>query len=270
MKYLLVPILLLGLSAPSWGQSVTLPKEIKVKENRPAKVTAKAKDKINWDDVVWQVDPRLEDETDSWRDFWPNFQGKVVSAPTAGRYWVKAHLPADASRPLDRASVLAIFDDKGLTDAQKLESARSLLQGVVTCWVIVGNAPDPKPDPKPPEPKPPDPKPPTPVKEFRVLIVVESADLTKLPAKQQLILGSKRVADYLNEKCVKVGNHPEWRIFDKDRNMKNESDVWRKAMELPRNSVPWIVIGNGVDEGHAGPLPATVDDTLLLLKKYGG
>ena len=78
------------------------------------------------------------------------------------------------------------------------------------------------------------------------------------------------VSDYLNAKCVKVDGHPEWRIFDKDKDLSKTKGIWKDVMALPRSTLPWIVVGNGKIDGYSGPLPATVEETMVLLKKYGG
>jgi len=140
----------------------------------------------------------------------------------------------------------------------------------VTLDVDAGDSPRPPPIPPVPPPDPPSPAP-IPVAGFRVLIVYESGDLTKMPAAQQAILYSKTLRDYLNVKCVAGPDSKtrEWRIFDKDVDTSGESAVWQAVMKRPRSAVPWIVISDG-KAGHEGPLPATVDETLALLKKWGG
>lgn len=131
----------------------------------------------------------------------------------------------------------------------------------------VGDAPIP-PEPKPPEPKPPDVAP-IPVDGFRVLIIHESAD--KIPPAQRAIVTAQVIRQYVNAKCVKGpdGVTAEARFWDKDTIVSGESKLWQDAMNRPRSSIPWIIISTG-KAGFEGPLPATVADTLALLKKYGG
>lgn len=139
-----------------------------------------------------------------------------------------------------------------------------------TVSITVGTPTPPPPDPGPgPGPGPPPSPAPIPVAGFRVLMVYESADLSKMPAAQQVILYSKPVRDYLNAKCIMGPDNKthDWRIWDRDSDTSNESALWQAAMKRPRASVPWIIISDG-KKGYEGPLPATVDETLALLKKY--
>ena len=139
------------------------------------------------------------------------------------------------------------------------------------CLVTVGNAPPPGPNPPGPTPPGPGPDPfnppPIPGDGLRVLIVYESGDT--LPVGQHSILYGKTVRDYLNATCPvgPDGKTREWRIYDKDVDTTGESKLWQDALKRPHPSIPWIVISNG-KTGFEGPLPATVDATLELLKKY--
>lgn len=104
---------------------------------------------------------------------------------------------------------------------------------------------------------------------FRVLIVEEAQERVKLPASQLTIFTSQELTDYCDAKCVKVNNTPEYRIYDKDIQLTNESDVWKKAMAIERKSLPWLIVSNG-RSGYSGPLPLTIDETMQILKRYGG
>ncbi|MGD9635706.1 MAG: hypothetical protein AB7G28_26350 [Pirellulales bacterium] len=116
----------------------------------------------------------------------------------------------------------------------------------------------------------PAPTPDKPGKGLVVLIVEETAERAKLPQPQLNILTSDKVRDYLDEHCAKdTEGHPLWRILDDDAPGDNLPKPLRDALAKPRDSVPWIGISNG-RKGSAGALPADVDATLTLLKKYGG
>ncbi|MBX7106371.1 MAG: hypothetical protein K1X57_19995 [Gemmataceae bacterium] len=157
-------------------------------------------------------------------------------------------------------------------------------RAVVAAWGVADGRPvklatmlidanrGPMPPPPGPDPPPgPTPTPaPIPQAGFRVAIIEESSERPRLPAKQLAILFSPKVRDYLNDKCVTgPGGTKEWRIFDKDSSMANESPIWQAVMQRPRRSVPWIVISNGTT-GTEEPLPPDEESVLALLRKYGG
>lgn len=121
----------------------------------------------------------------------------------------------------------------------------------------------PWPSPNPPTPPiPPIPPAPIPTQGFRALIVRETA--------QKFAGLSQEVRDYLDSKCVKVGQQPEWRLFDKDQSVVNESKIWQDAMALERATIPWVIISDG-KQGFSGPWPdGDKAAQLALLKKYGG
>ena len=150
--------------------------------------------------------------------------------------------------------------------AQKVERAKFTFS-------VEGKPPTPPgPEPTPVPPDPPGPKPdpaPIPTAGFRVLIVYETSELSKLPAAQQSVIYGKAMRDYLNSKCVLGPDSKthEWRMWDKDTDASAESQLWQDAMKRGRTSVPWLIVSNG-KTGFEGMLPATVEDTLKLLAKY--
>lgn len=130
----------------------------------------------------------------------------------------------------------------------------------------------PQPPPKPVDPvDPPKPDAPIPAAGLRVLIVYESADLSKYTPQTNGILFGKAVRDYLQANCVvgPDGKTKEFRIWDKDLDGYGDSKLWGDAMKRPRSSVPWVIISNG-KTGYEGPLPENADKFLELVKKYGG
>jgi len=123
----------------------------------------------------------------------------------------------------------------------------------------VGPGPGPQPGPTPtPPPLPP-------IAKLHVLLIEESADRPRLPASQLAALTSPEVRTYLDTKCGKDG----WRLLDKDTDVTAASEWWRKAMTLPRTSLPWIIISSAT-QVYSGPLPRTAAELLALLKQHGG
>ena len=137
------------------------------------------------------------------------------------------------------------------------------------CWITVGTSPVPPPVPPVPPvpPTPPTPPAPIPLEGFRVLIVYETAELGRLTGAQRAILTSTKVREYLAAKCAKDGTQPAFRVYDKD--VVPELPWLKDAFKRPRSSLPWIVVSDG-KTGYEGVLPADVDATLELLRKYGG
>lgn len=133
--------------------------------------------------------------------------------------------------------------------------------------------PEPDPGPGPgPDPKPPAPGPaPIPVDGFRALLVFEKTELNKLPASQLNAVYSEKVRAYLQSHCVASpdGKTKEFRYYDQNDNLANDSKVWQDAFARPRTKVPWIVLSNG-KTGYEGPVPLTEAELLQLLTKYGG
>jgi hypothetical protein len=152
-------------------------------------------------------------------------------------------------------------------------------QGLDQTFKAVGKAPTP---PTPDKVDPPAPKPdvtPIPAGQFRVLFVWESESNN---GRELLnIIYSTKIAKYLNEKCVKVDNHPEWRRWDQNIQVVEKStsieELKTAVMNSPtRPPVPFLVIANGSDAKTfpltgTDPSAVTTEDAVLdLLKKYGG
>jgi hypothetical protein len=244
MKWKSVLCLVLIWSGNALGQSVTLPPEVKGGVGAWIII---APEKIDGGKPRWRIDPGLQEVRLDLLlppEQIAMLRGKVVTANKAGRFKIEAwNAKADVASDIS------------------------------TCWVVIGEPGPVPPDPKPPEPKPPEPKPPDvapiPVDGFRVLIIHESAD--KITPAQRAIVTAQAIRQYVNAKCVKGpdGVTAEARFWDKDTVVSGESKLWQDAMNRPRTSVPWIIISTG-KAGYEGPLPATVTDTLALLKKYGG
>ena len=115
---------------------------------------------------------------------------------------------------------------------------------------------------------------PIPLAGFRVLFISESedsSDFSAMPAAQRDIFYSPEIREYLNTHCVKGpdGKTADWRVIDPDASFSSEEQRWKDAAQRPRKNIPWLIISTG-KTGFEGPLPANVEDTLKLLKKFGG
>lgn len=224
----------LALPVLAAAQSITVPAAVTVEEPGLVVIRATA---LDADDVRWySIGPGMQ-----------TFPPDVVK-PVPGVYLGFALRPG----------VYKV----GVIVAKDVGGKAVLGQPQVVVVTVKGDpippGPDPKPDPKPIPPLP---------DGFRVLVVYETAE--KLSQGHAAVIGSTEVRKYLNEKCLKVGGQPEYRFFDKDTPLVKESEVWKAAMILKRDSLPWLIVGDGKN-GYQGPLPASVAETMAILKKFGG
>lgn len=129
--------------------------------------------------------------------------------------------------------------------------------------------PTPGPTPTPtPTPTPVDPAP-IPDAGLRVMVVYETASLSKMPREQLGILYDQGFRDWLSGIVVKGvdGKTPEWRVYDQHADIAAESPLWRAALARPRKAVPWLVVSNG-KAGFEGPLPANVADAKTVIQRF--
>lgn len=103
---------------------------------------------------------------------------------------------------------------------------------------------------------------------FRVLIVYENTETHKLPKEQVSIFTSTILRAWLIEHCAKdADGTPDYQIFDQHTDLQYESEIWQDTMARPRESLPWLVVGNG-SKGYEGPLPATIPETIVILERF--
>jgi len=107
--------------------------------------------------------------------------------------------------------------------------------------------------------------------ELFVLVVYETDDLDEMLSTQVEILTSKEVRDYLNESCAEENGQPTYRFLDNDADVSNMTQDWQTVFDRAKNKEgPWIIIANGPDAFHEGPLPQTIEEMMTLLRQYGG
>jgi hypothetical protein len=153
----------------------------------------------------------------------------------------------------------------GLQTATIDWAGKKTVRGNYSLAVAVGGTPPPQ--PPGPGPQPPGPGPtPNPTTEPTVLIVYETAELSKLPRAQLDALYDKQTRDWLDRKAP-----ARWRIWDANVPTANAPPVFQALMQRPRQSLPWLVIaGPDGKPAFEGPLPANAADLLATLQKYGG
>lgn len=135
-----------------------------------------------------------------------------------------------------------------------------------------GDKGDPAPGPTPPDPPAPQPDAPIVAPGFHVLIVYQ--DKVPLPAGQHSVIYGKAIRDYLNAKCPREpGGNAGWRIWDADLDVsfapKHFQDAYKLAKVQSAGRLPWLVVSDG-KTGWVGPVPATLDETMAILKRFGG
>lgn len=135
-------------------------------------------------------------------------------------------------------------------------------------FTIEGTTPQPDPDPDdPPEPG----TSPFPGSGLQVLIVHERTNLQQLPAAQRAIILGAEMRAWLRENCVEIDGTAAFRVLDKDTESTGDigqtGQVWLDVLDRPRDSLPWLAVGNG-SAGYEGPLPATIAETQTLLEGY--
>jgi len=238
MKHL---IALLFCCSTAFGQSVTLPERM---VSLPGTWVVIAPSKVEGGMPNWRIGAGLQ-EVDLSALLPPEMvgklRGKVVTAEKPGLYVVEAW-----NAKADKASQIA------------------------TCVVeIKGSTPPiPPTPPTPPDPPVPPPSPaPIPVDGFRVLIIFDDEKtIPKLPEKQQQIIYSLNVREYLDKACAKSQDGtPEYRMFPVK--VQGAEKVWADAMARPRTSLPWMVVSNG-KTGWEGPLPGDVAAAMEIFKKH--
>jgi hypothetical protein len=197
--------------------------------------------------------------------------GDLVKVPADGNghalYWdVSPKLPSFA---LDSERALLVSAKTAGTYTVTCETAQGARIARAACVLTVGPAPGPGPGPQPPVP--PAPPAPIPADGLHVLVVIDAARLT---AGQAAALNSQAVRAYLNATCPKGpdGKTAEWRVWDKDVDPANESQLWQDAFARTKGkALPFIVVSNPQKGGgFEGPLSADAGALLALLKKFGG
>lgn len=143
-----------------------------------------------------------------------------------------------------------------------------------TLDVDAGEGPRPPPGPEPiPVPVPVPSNAPIAGDGFKVLIVYDG--VAKLSAAQQSVIDGKTIRDYLKSHCVAEraatdrDDGKAYRIWPVQEDPAGAPKVWQDAFARPHPNIPWIVISNG-KTGVEQALPKTVDETLKLLKQFGG
>lgn len=104
---------------------------------------------------------------------------------------------------------------------------------------------------------------------LKVLIIDDPSMRASIPASQISAMEGQAVRDYLKTHCTITDSTPDFRAISPRQDVSNQAAWIKTAFAEPRPALPFIAITNGT-AGFAGPLPLTMEETLTLLKKYGG
>lgn len=195
-----------------------------------------------------------------------------LTGTTEGVIWDLEDGPSDTVVLSNRYASFSLFEDGTY---QIIAHGQDVYAKV---WLKIKSGTDPPiPDPKPD----PDPKPiPIPGKLTAVFLKDEER-LAQAPSAQVVVLTSDKIRKYLKTHCATGtnGTLPEYRVLNNnpDSDISQESPNMQKAYKTalqemsaaPTKPIIWLAVSNGVT-GYSGPLPSNEDETLLLLKKYGG
>ncbi len=157
--------------------------------------------------------------------------------------------------------------------------ADCLFKAVVVVAVLLGvnaylghGCPGPGPGPVPPIP--PIPPGPTPgvVTNPRVLMLCESADLTKYPQGVKDVLQGQSTRNLLDTKLPLApdGKTHAWRIWDIDADPVNEAQMWKDLMakKPSKDKLPYVMIAGDGGIAYEGGLPPSPDEFAILFGKY--
>lgn len=133
--------------------------------------------------------------------------------------------------------------------------------------LTVSDGTKPNPPPKPePGPSPVDPVVPVVPGKLQVLVI---EDTTKTTAQQAAILDSAAMRNYLAGHCSSEGGSRDYLKISQLQDVADQEQWVKTAFAKPRSSLPFIVIMSPTKE-TSGPLPASIDETLKILKQLGG
>jgi hypothetical protein len=212
--------------------------------------------------------------------------------------------PVPAPAPDVPVAVAAQKAKLKLNDGRTATFLFSLDNGGLTCTAAIGldevlgytltpesdpPPPSPGPGPTPPSPNPPlpTPQPPTPApppSNLRVLFTYDPLELTGLPGNQQAILTSPVLRSYLDKHCplesgcangqcpLTAAKTPSYRFVPNNADVSRLTPVWQQIVAVAAGKpVPWMMAVNEAGQTVIDQAwPGTVEETLKLLKQFGG
>lgn len=133
--------------------------------------------------------------------------------------------------------------------------------------VVSGTGPNPPPVPDPDDPV--IPVPPEPVTPAKLQIVIIEDPSERIPPSQVAIRDGQALRDYAATHCSITNGTPDIRKLSIRQDVSAQPEWIKKAFAEPRSKLPFLVVSNG-RAGAAVPLPMTLEETMTILRKYGG
>ena len=210
--------------------------------------------------------------------------------------------PAPLPPPAPDAPVASIARQKAkltLSDGRTATFQFAATGGTLCCTAAVGldqvlaydllPLGDPPPAPLPtPTPSPPNPPAPTPTPQkpsnLRVLFIYDPLTLSDMPPEKQAILASPELRSYLDKHCplesgcasgvcpLTAGKTPSYRFLPTSADVSRLSPAWQQTYRwAAMKTTPWMLATNEAGQTVIDQTwPASVNETLALLERYGG
>lgn len=116
-----------------------------------------------------------------------------------------------------------------------------------------------------------------PTGKLQVLLLHESENLAEYTPEQLAVINSNKIRMYLNTHCDKINDDPQWRRLDndipKDQLRDENVETWWKRIEETKGKSgekPWLVIYKGGVKVHDQEVTSGEEETLQLLRSFGG
>lgn len=143
--------------------------------------------------------------------------------------------------------------------------AKSLIVIALVLFLALSGGNVPTPPPKPPDPPVVvDEKPLIDGDGLHVLIVEESDPAVRamLPREQLAVITSSTLKGWF------IDHKAEWKVWDQHMDASHGDAKWQAAMKIERASLPWLIVSCKGKPNFSGPLPATIEATMAILKAY--
>ncbi len=226
----------------------------------------------------------------------------ISPAPVPTPVPLPSPAPAPLPLPAPEGPTASIAQQKAklmLSDGRTATFQFAVTGGTLCCTAAVGldqvlaydlmplgDPPPPAPLPTPtptPNPPAPGPTPPTP-SNLRVLFLYDPLTLNDMPPEKQAILASPELRSYLDKHCplesacasgmcpLTAGKTPSYRFLPTSADVSRLPPVWQQTYRsAAMRTAPWVLATNEAGETVIDQTwPAGVNETLALLKRYGG